>query len=76
MYVHDIPYIATFIVSQNIVVDLNYSMLLGRPWFKDIKVAHDQGITWPQHKEMVCQNYNNDQTFGYQPEMTKRFTMI
>ncbi len=53
MYAHDIPYITTFIVLQNTIVDSNYSMLLGRPWFKDIKVAHDWGITWSQYKEMV-----------------------
>ncbi len=35
-------YVATFIVLQNIVVDSNYSMLLGRPWFKYAKVTHDQ----------------------------------
>jgi hypothetical protein len=46
MYVHDIPYITTFI-------DWNYSMLLGRQWLKDIKVAHDWGIKWSQYKEMV-----------------------
>jgi hypothetical protein len=34
-------YVATFIVLQNIVVDSNYSMLLGRPWFKYAKVTHD-----------------------------------
>jgi hypothetical protein len=50
---HDIPYITTFIVLQNTIVDCNYSMLFGRPWFKDIKVAHDWGITWSQYKEMV-----------------------
>jgi hypothetical protein len=31
IYVHDIPYIITFIKLQNDVVDFNYSMLLGRP---------------------------------------------
>jgi len=41
IYVHGIPYITTFIVLQNIVVNFNYSMLLGRPWLKDAKVAHD-----------------------------------
>jgi hypothetical protein len=25
------------------VIDFNYSMLLGRPWLKDVKVAHDWG---------------------------------
>ncbi len=26
------------------MVDSNYSMLLGRPWLRDAKVAHDWGI--------------------------------
>jgi hypothetical protein len=43
MYVHGIPYIATFIIIQNIVVNSIYSMLFGRPWLKDVKVAHDWG---------------------------------
>jgi hypothetical protein len=25
------------------MVDFNYSMLLGKPWFKDAKVTHDRG---------------------------------
>jgi hypothetical protein len=41
MYVHGIPYIATFIIIQNIVVNSNSSMLFGRPWLKDVKIAHD-----------------------------------
>jgi hypothetical protein len=41
MYFHGIPYIITFRVLQNIVIDSSYSMLLGRPWLKDVKVAHD-----------------------------------
>ncbi len=43
IYVHDIPYIITFIVLQTSVVDSSYSMLLGRPRLKDVKVAHDWG---------------------------------
>jgi hypothetical protein len=44
IYVHGIPYIITsFIILQNIVVDSNYSMLLGRPWFRDVKITHDWG---------------------------------
>ncbi len=43
IYVHGIPYITTFIILQNSVVDSNYSMLLRRPWLKDAKVAHDWG---------------------------------
>jgi hypothetical protein len=43
IYVHDILYITTVIIFQNNVVDFNYSMLLGRPWLKDVKMAHDKG---------------------------------
>jgi hypothetical protein len=43
IYVHGIPYIIMFIVLQNSVVDSNYSMLLGKPWLKDVKMAHDRG---------------------------------
>jgi hypothetical protein len=43
IYVHGIPYIIIFIVLQNNVVDSSCSMLLGRPWLRDAKVAHDWG---------------------------------
>ncbi len=43
IYVHNILYITTFPIFQNNVVDSSYSMLLGRPWLKDVKVAHDWG---------------------------------
>jgi hypothetical protein len=43
MYVHGIPYIITFIVLHNSVVESSCSMLLGRPWLWDAKVAHDWG---------------------------------
>jgi hypothetical protein len=43
IYVHDIPYIITFTIFQNNVVDSNYSMLLGRPWLRDAQLAHDWG---------------------------------
>jgi hypothetical protein len=43
IYVHGIPYIITFTILQNSVVDSSYSMLLGRPWLRDAKVAHDWG---------------------------------
>ncbi len=42
-FVHGIPYIATFTVISNNVLDSSYSMLLGRPWLKDVKVSHDWG---------------------------------
>jgi hypothetical protein len=41
MYVHGIPYIVTFTILKNNLVDFSYSMLLGRPWLRDVKVAHD-----------------------------------
>jgi hypothetical protein len=41
IYVHGVPYITMFTVLQNNVVDSNYSMLLGIPWLKDAKMAHD-----------------------------------
>jgi hypothetical protein len=41
IYVHGIPYITTFTILHNNVVDSSYSMLLGRPWLRDAKVAHD-----------------------------------
>ncbi len=43
IHMHGIPYVPTFNVLKNNVVDSNYSMLLGRPWFKDAKVTHDWG---------------------------------
>jgi hypothetical protein len=43
IYVHCILYITMFNVLQNNVVDFSYSMLLGRPWLRDAKVAHDWG---------------------------------
>jgi hypothetical protein len=41
--VHGIPYITTFIVLQNNVVNSSYSMLLWRPWLRNVKVADDWG---------------------------------
>jgi len=43
IYVHGVPYITTFTVFHNSTVDSSYSMLLGRPWLRDVKVAHDSG---------------------------------
>jgi hypothetical protein len=41
IYIHGIPYVVTFIVMQNNVVDPNYSILFGRPWLQNVKVTHD-----------------------------------
>ncbi len=43
IHMHGIPYIATFIILKNNVVDSNYSMVLRRPWLRDAKVTHDWG---------------------------------
>ncbi len=43
IHIHGIPYVATFIVPKNSVVEFSYYMLLGRPWFIDAKVTHDWG---------------------------------
>ncbi len=43
IHIYVIPYIATFTILKNIVVDSNYFMLVGRPWLRDAKVTHDQG---------------------------------
>jgi hypothetical protein len=50
IYVHGILYITMFIVFQNSVVDSSYSMLLGKPWLRDAKVAHDWGLTLLPYK--------------------------
>jgi hypothetical protein len=34
---------------QNSVVDISYAMLLGRPWLRDIKMAHDWGSNIVTH---------------------------
>jgi len=39
--VHGIPYVMTFIIIQSSVLDSNYSMLLGHPWLRDVKMSHD-----------------------------------
>jgi len=43
IHIHGTPYIATFIVLKNNVVEPSYSMLLGRPWLRNAKVTHDWG---------------------------------
>jgi hypothetical protein len=43
IYVHNIPYVTIFNVLQNSVVGTSYSMLLGEPWLRDVKVAHNWG---------------------------------
>ncbi len=43
IYVHNIPYVIMFTMLQNSVIDVSYSTLLGRPWLRDAKIAHDLG---------------------------------
>jgi hypothetical protein len=44
IFVHGIPYIITFIVINNNVLDFSYLMSLGRPWLKDAKVSYNWGV--------------------------------
>jgi len=40
--VYETPYVMTFMVLQNNVMDVNYLMLLGKMWnLWDAKVSHD-----------------------------------
>jgi hypothetical protein len=43
IFVHGIPYIVTFIVMNNNILNFNYSMLLNHHWLKDARVSHDWG---------------------------------
>jgi hypothetical protein len=42
MIVHGTPYVVTFIVVQNSVLDSNYFMLLNHPSLRDVKMTHPQ----------------------------------
>jgi hypothetical protein len=44
IHVHGIPYITTFTVLQNSVVDYSYSMLLGRLWLRDAKMGQSEQL--------------------------------
>jgi hypothetical protein len=41
IHIHGIPYMVTFIILKNNVVDSNYFMLQKRPWLRDAKITHD-----------------------------------
>jgi hypothetical protein len=43
IHIHGIPYVATFAILKNSVVDSSCFVLLGRPWLKDAKVPQDWG---------------------------------
>ncbi len=50
---HGIPNAMTFTIIKNNVFDSNYSMLLGRPWLKDVKVSHVGATTLLLYKELI-----------------------
>jgi hypothetical protein len=41
MYVHGIFHVTTFTILYNNVIDYSYSILLGRPWARDRKIANE-----------------------------------
>jgi hypothetical protein len=41
IHIQRIPYITTFIVMKNYVLDSSYSMLLNQPWLCNAHVAND-----------------------------------
>jgi hypothetical protein len=43
IHIHGIPYIVTFIVMKNNVLDSKYSMLLSQPQLHNACVTHDWG---------------------------------
>ncbi len=43
IHIHGIPYIVTFIVMKNNVLDSSCSMLRGQPWLHNPHVTHDWG---------------------------------
>jgi hypothetical protein len=44
IFLDGIPYMVTFTIINNNVLDYNYSMLLRCPWLRYAKVSHDWGI--------------------------------
>ncbi len=53
IFVHGIPYIVTFIVINNNVINCSYSMLLGRPWLRDAKYPMIGELTLLLYKEQL-----------------------
>jgi len=51
--VHGIPYAMTFIIIQSSVLDSNYSMLLGHPSLRDVKMSHIKATTLLLYKELI-----------------------
>jgi hypothetical protein len=61
IHVHNIPYITTIIVLQNTVIDISYSILLGRPWLRGARVTHDWGNKHSDHSRIWNgENYSGD----------------
>jgi hypothetical protein len=52
MCLHGIPYIVTFIVLYNIIIDSGYSMFFDRPWLRNAKISHD----WENNMIMIQGN--------------------
>jgi hypothetical protein len=61
IYVHNIPYIAMFILLYNSVIDISYSMLLKRPWLRGARVTQDWGNKHNDHsRKWNGDNHNGD----------------
>jgi len=61
IYVHNIPYIAMFILLYNSVIDISYSMLLKRPWLRVARVTQDWGNKHNDHsRKWNGDNHNGD----------------
>jgi hypothetical protein len=41
IHIHNIPYVITFIMMKNNILDNRYSILLSHPWLQDAMVTHD-----------------------------------
>jgi hypothetical protein len=65
--VYGIPYIVTFTIMNNEVVDPTYSMLLKHPWLWDTKVIFDWGTNMMTIEDNnICQNSFCLQIFEWQ----------
>jgi len=55
IHIYGIPYISTFTILKNNMVDSNYFMLLGRPWLRNAKVTHVWGnnVITIQHNGII-----------------------
>jgi hypothetical protein len=53
IFIHGIPYIVTFTIINNNVIDYSYSMLLRCPWLRYAKTSHDWELILSLYKEQV-----------------------